>query len=1550
MSSLKMTFSLTSLFLIFALIFSVMPVLAHTTPAHTDPHPTVSITAAPDSEYTATDVKARGNFKVKIAFSVDGSTDSSQFTTDVLEANDLTFSGFDRDGVSVGSPATIKSGVTFADTRVAANKHEWVVPLDITDPTLRTLRLTVGPNVVTGNIQASLQSNESAFVDLTDLPIVSDRTVDVTVAPVTTTPAKNDYVVTFKFDGTTTVPGFLVTGNEKAQLIVNPASFKAGLPAPVESTETNMQNLYTLAVNLTFDVQSVTISVDPKFAKATEDKVSSVQIPPIVPPAAPTQADPTVSIMVDMLDTTARTFRVDITSTPGAMSDGSTPKAQPVAHGNLEVKDASGVVVTTNVEEQDTSTNSTTGVSRYVAILKYGLASNAPVSVGLKATFKTANTVTPVRFDGGTTPQPGAPGMPTGLTANANQATNTVALSWTAPTTGTVTGYTITQTGAAAMTYTVATTSFTTSALAAGTYMFTVTASNASGSGSPSASVSVTIDEDVIVAMPITVEAKTKNLNRRGTSLNEFSIGPDQKSFELTITSSVHPDSAIDIHHSNRDLDRSRYNYTLNTGTPTSWTLRIAVSNPNPVKSFYIELHESNPTYQLVTPDLRDAKIMAPIHSFWVKVDNEGPVLDNRNVYPEHVIPLEGGPFQIRMIFDEKLKATPVAADFSIKNGTISDIRYISVDASGRSSYLATITPNAGVGPLHATKKKVELRLKPGLLDQYDNPGLGRTETQDPNGNFEIRKATTAAPTPPAPGDIDGTKKVVDATITQVTLTGVIAANGFATIGAVDLPNLAEFFRVGGSITLTDAEAIKKDHPPKTVVISEILWGLDLGAPLAMQNKQQFIELYNTSADNIDLKDWMLEFNQSPTAPANDVDQVSNVARAGWTVDIGQSGRYTGTSNEVSGSTVLPINIVSMYRNIDYKKVEKVKADGTADPSRAEQLKGVPDGNAKGSWKASTRAATRVGIYESKGAKHSAETFKPRTATKPARNLFIINEVGNGSGDTNDWVEIRNLDSNEKSLKNYHLSAVLKVGTDTPLVNFKDKEIKVPGNGVILIANTSPEDTDLAAGRNAAIHEDDQVLTGVDSVYYVDSNLKLPDDGKFNLILRSAHDKLGKAEAVMDVIGGQVYTHDATGTSAWPLVATGAPHEDVVEANGRDLKAGYVYIRKDAAGGISEHDLGRAGYTGVGYDRAAAKSDANGGTPGFDNGALKDKVAGLTTGEITISEIMSDVGEGRQNLPQWIELYNSSMTEAVNLNGWKLYIENAANGDGTLETNTFSATITLGAVTVSPNQTVLIASSSGRVSDPDHFPSTRVINLWTTKAHRVALDMTRRTDAVLSTAGFNIMLKDKENKLVDEAGNLDGNRRTRDEPAWALPMGEDDGRRSSIIRVYDEGVEVSGTKAEAWTSADATNLAFAISQTYYGDPNDFGTPGFRGGGPLPVSLSKFRPERMKDTGEIVVRWITESELNNAGFNILRSEKRNGEFTKVHYQAGQGTTTERTVYEWKDKTAKPNVVYYYQIQDVSLDGEVTPLRITHLRGNVTAAGKATTTWGEIKALQ
>ena len=397
-----------------------------------------------------------------------------------------------------------------------------------------------------------------------------------------------------------------------------------------------------------------------------------------------------------------------------------------------------------------------------------------------------------------------------------------------------------------------------------------------------------------------------------------------------------------------------------------------------------------------------------------------------------------------------------------------------------------------------------------------------------------------------------------------------------------------------------------------------------------------------------------------------------------------------------------------------------------------------------------------------------------------------------------------------------------------------------------------------------------------------------------------------------------------------------------------------------AAVPVIEH-WAKRGYTGIGYKREFDSGDAYGGTPGYGNGAVKvfDKKvdhADYKAPPVTISEIMYASGNG---LPQWIELHNSSLTDAVQISEWQLKLANDA--DVPMRP---LVTVKLGAKIIPPNQTILIVASSGRNSG--EFPDSRVLDIWsgglaTDERDRLEIDdgTSRRHFRFLSQTAFKVTLMDKAGVVVDVVGNMGA------DPAWDLPMNKED--RSSIIRRYDEGIERDGTKPAwsgdgslegvggevgdaGWILASESPLGGSRQDTYYGSRDDLGTPGFRAGGPLPVSLSKFRPERL-DSGAVVIRWITESELNNAGFNILRSETRDGAFTKLNTNliAGQGTISERTVYEYADTSAKPNVVYYYQIQDVSLDGQVQTLRTTHLRGNVTAAGKLTTIWAELKTL-
>ena len=450
------------------------------------------------------------------------------------------------------------------------------------------------------------------------------------------------------------------------------------------------------------------------------------------------------------------------------------------------------------------------------------------------------------------------------------------------------------------------------------------------------------------------------------------------------------------------------------------------------------------------------------------------------------------------------------------------------------------------------------------------------------------------------------------------------------------------------------------------------------------------------------------------------------------------------------------------------------------------------------------------------------------------------------------------------------------------------------------------------------------------------------------------------------------------------------PHGKRVDGGSGALGNNKVYERSGKGLPNAENHLKTAKYTGIGYDRKAPANAGNTGTPGYANTSVvgeRAAASGTDSGlkdQVSISEIMlaTHLKENDDSpriprahrLPQWIEIYNSSLTEGVNINGWEIEIQNADSEEFVTRDLHSTVKITDNKI-IQPNQTLLIVSARGPVSDVNHFPETRVVDLSLKDAYRKELSLQNRDDPILSQVGFHVELRDSKGRFVDAVGNLPDATTRRGfeprgvanyEPVWELPeMNHADGPRTSLIRIYDDGMPSDGMKPVATGDlAKGTEVGWRLAVdtmfttvpgfgfTYYGNQRDYGTPGYRGGGPLPVSLSKFRPERLKETGEVVIRWITESELNNAGFNILRSETRDGKYTKINTQliAGHGTTSERHTYEWKDTSAKPNVVYYYQIQDVSLDGRVTPLRMSRLKGNVNAAGKLSTKWAELKALQ
>ncbi len=574
------------------------------------------------------------------------------------------------------------------------------------------------------------------------------------------------------------------------------------------------------------------------------------------------------------------------------------------------------------------------------------------------------------------------------------------------------------------------------------------------------------------------------------------------------------------------------------------------------------------------------------------------------------------------------------------------------------------------------------------------------------------------------------------------------------------------------------------------------------------------------------------------------------------------------------------------------------------------------------------------------------ETVEPVKSTQMPRTPLIFNELGNGASGANDWLELRNVTAEAVPLKNWGISIVTDgEKVDKPLVRFpSDAAFRIPPNGILLITRRPPEKTRLAGGIDIA----NPGKTGAVHHYFVAPDLTLPDDGQFLLILRNATGKLGKGENVIDVAGGGgpdtdafiADKGDAFQTDIWPLKATAHPREDTEAA----FTGGKVWRRAKADSvGYHKDAWMQAAYTGVGYDRVTETSPATAGTPGYPNDAVKP-VAATPKGSVTFSELMVDSADGK--LPQWIELYNASKTEALNLNRWKLEIQNVDSED---LVGRPVVTLTLKEKIIQPNQTLLIVAGPARASSDSYLPTDRVYDLLA--LHEKNLRIKRAQDTFLSMEGFYLKLTDRNGHLVDEVGNRDSNRHSDDAPAWALPLSSEEGSRSSVIRRYTEGTSAAepGQKRSSWVlAARVKKVASSSDALHWGDADDIGTPGHRRGGALPVELSSFSMTR-SETGAVVLTWTTESEVDNAGFNLRRSLKRDSGFTLLNPAliAGAGTTGERQTYTFTDTSAKPGVEYYYQIEEVASDGKPATLATRLLRGSVSASNRMLTTFGEVK---
>lgn len=137
--------------------------------------------------------------------------------------------------------------------------------------------------------------------------------------------------------------------------------------------------------------------------------------------------------------------------------------------------------------------------------------------------------------------------------------------------------------------------------------------------------------------------------------------------------------------------------------------------------------------------------------------------------------------------------------------------------------------------------------------------------------------------------------------------------------------------------------------------------------------------------------------------------------------------------------------------------------------------------------------------------------------------------------------------------------------------------------------------------------------------------------------------------------------------------------------------------------------------------------------------------------------------------------------------------------------------------------------------------------------------------------------------------------------------------------------------SSAWVKVEDLGATYFYSEPYItisglSSFSDF-VVASTGDNSLPVELTSFAAHQ--ENGMIVLNWHTQSEVNNLGFILERSEDEGQTFSLLadyhscHNLAGAGNSAFDHFYTYIDSTAETGKTYWYQLWDVDFSGKKTP---------------------------
>ena len=81
---------------------------------------------------------------------------------------------------------------------------------------------------------------------------------------------------------------------------------------------------------------------------------------------------------------------------------------------------------------------------------------------------------------------------------------------------------------------------------------------------------------------------------------------------------------------------------------------------------------------------------------------------------------------------------------------------------------------------------------------------------------------------------------------------------------------------------------------------------------------------------------------------------------------------------------------------------------------------------------------------------------------------------------------------------------------------------------------------------------------------------------------------------------------------------------------------------------------------------------------------------------------------------------------------------------------------------------------------------------------------------------------------------------------------------------------------------------------------------------------------MGNGNQVLVEWVTKTEIDNLGFNLYRSTQKTGIYTKLNSKLIPGllNSVSGRRYTYDDADVVKGQLYYYKLEDVDLKGKKT----------------------------